>query len=195
MDPSQTQPTAVTGLLERARLGDEAALAHLMPLVYDELRVMARRQIRRGGRDATINTTALVHEAFVKLSEANEPNWNDRCHFMAVAATAMRHILIDHARRRTAHKRGQGAPHVSLDDLTFEDGGIPVETQAELLIAIDSALVELAHLSPRLARVVELRFFGGMTDQESAAILAVDPRTVRRDWVKARAWLHQALSA
>ena len=179
----------VTELLARHRGGDAEAMALLMPLVYEELRRLARRQVGGGGRDATLDTTALVHEAFVKLSESERPLWQDRCHFMALAATAMRQILVDHARRRSAGKRGGGVRPMPLDEAR-----IVVEEQAETLVAMDDALQELARLNPRLGQVVEFRFFGGMTNPEMAEALAVDERTVRRDWQKARAWLHQALS-
>lgn len=152
---------------------------------------MARRQLGpRGGTTPTLDTTALVHEAYLKLSAAEHPRWNDRCHFLAVAATAMRQILVDYARQRNAQRRGQGAPHVSLDQRE-----IAVDEQAESLVAVDRALDQLTALRPRLARVVECIFFGGMTQQEVATALDVTERTVRRDWVKARAWLHRELAA
>lgn len=178
----------VTRLLRRAREGDEHAFGELMESVYDELRVIARRQLRsrRGGE--TIQTTALVHEAFLKLSSGAEAEFADRCHFFAVAATAMRQILVDHARRHASEKRGGGWRRIDLDDARLD-----VESQTELLIEIDDALSKLAALEPRQTRVVECRFFAGMTEPETAQALGVTERTVRRDWVKARAWLHVEL--
>lgn len=158
-----------------------------MPLVYAELREIARRQMRRDSGN-TLQTTALVHEAFLKLSGGKPQEWNDRCHFLAVAATAMRQIVVDYARRRLSKKRGGGEKALTLDE-----NRIAVHDQAELLIAIDEALDRLGELDPRLSRVVECRFFGGMTEKEMAALLSIDERTVRRDWVKARAWLHREL--
>lgn len=186
MSPS---PEAITDLLHRHRQGDAQALGELMPAVYEELRRMARRQVRRGAGN-TLDTTALVHEAFLKLAGAKPPEWSDRCHFMAVAATAMRQIVVDYARSRQAQKRGSGQKALTLDE-----NRIAVSDQAETLLAIDQALDRLSQLDSRLSRVVECRFFGGMTEKEVAASLAIDERTVRRDWVKARAWLHKELGA
>ena len=178
----------VTRLLRRARGGDETALAELMSTVYDELRVIARRQLRGRGGGQTIQTTALVHEAFIKLSKNNEPEWVDRCHFFAVAATAMRQILVDHARRRASAKRGGNWSRID-----FEKVQLDVEEQTELLIEIDDALEKLSRVDARMTRVVECRFFAGMSDEETALALDVSERTVRRAWVKARAWLHVEL--
>ena len=180
---------AITSLLERHRQGDPGALAELMPVVYDELREIARRQVRKSGAH-TLDTTALVHEAYLKLSGAQAPDWADRCHFMAVAATAMRQILVDYARRSRTQKRGSGQRPLTLDE-----NRVSIAEQAETLIAIDRALERLGELDERLSRVVECRFFGGMTEKEIAASLELDERTIRRDWVKARAWLHRELGA
>lgn len=178
----------VTRLLHRVREGDEHALEELMETVYDELRVVARRQLRARSLGATIRTTALVHEAFIKLSRDEAPAFNDRCHFFAVAATAMRQILVDHARQRGSEKRGGGWRRID-----FEDARLDVADQTEMLLEIDDALRKLSALEPRWTRVVECRFFAGMTEIETAAALDVTERTVRRDWTKAKAWLHVEL--
>ena len=181
-------PPPVTHLLRRARDGDDRAVGELMASVYDELRVIARRQLRGRRPGDTIQTTALVHEAFLKLARGDNPEYADRCHFFAVAATAMRQILVDHARRRASEKRGGGWRQVDL-----EGARLDVESQTELLLEIDDALEKLSALDPRLTRVVECRFFAGMTEPETAQALGITERTVRRDWVKARAWLHVEL--
>ena len=178
----------VTRLLERMKGGDEAALDTLMHTVYDELRRIASRQLRRGASDGMLQTTALVHEAFLRLARHENPAWNDRCHFFAVAATAMRQILVDHARRRGSEKRGGGWKRIDLDKAQLD-----VDEQTEMLIEIDDALAKLSELEPRLTRVVECRFFAGMTEEETAAALGITDRTVRRDWIKARGWLHLRL--
>ena len=162
----------------------------LMPAVYSELHRIAHRQLRRQPRGHTLNTTAVVHEAFLKLSDGASPDFNDRAHFFAVSANAMRNILVDYARRRGAQKRGGDRVAVTL-----EDGDVRVEDQRELLIGLDEAMTRLSELNPRLTQVVECRFFGGMTEEETAAALGVTSRTVRRDWTKARAWLHRELES
>ncbi|MEM9556756.1 MAG: ECF-type sigma factor [Acidobacteriota bacterium] len=186
-----TDRAEITALLARLGQGDRDAYDHLLPLVYDELRRLARRQIGSHHPDATptLDTTALVHEVFLKLAAADSPQWNDRCHFLAVASTAMRQILIDYARRRSAQRRGRGVQH-----LTLERREIAIDEQAESLVAVDEALDRLRALSPRLAKVVVYTFFGGMTHEETATALDVTERTVRRDWAKARAWLHRELA-
>jgi RNA polymerase sigma factor (TIGR02999 family) len=167
---------------------DGGSFDDLVPVVYDELRVLASSQLRRLRPGDTLDTTALVHEAYLKLCEA-DPRWESRRHFFATAAKVMRHLLVDAARRRSALKRGGDAPHLPLR----EDDTVLVQ-EAETVLAIDGALRSLAARSPRLARVVECRFFGGMDDAEVAQVLGVTERTIRRDWVKARAWLHQRLA-
>ncbi|AHG88766.1 RNA polymerase sigma factor [Gemmatirosa kalamazoonensis] len=162
-------------------------LDRLMPAAYDELRRIARRELRRRPDD-TLRTTALVHEAYLKLADADGAVWRDRPHFLAIASVAMRRILVDQARERCAVKRGGGRRAVTLDD-----DGIAVDEQAESLLALDEALTRLAATEPRLAHVVECRFFGGLSEEETAASLGVTARTVRRDWVKARGLLHRAL--
>ena len=163
-------------------------LERLMPLAYDELRRIAHRELRRRPNE-TLRTTALVHEAYLKLADADGVAWRDRPHFLAIASVAMRHILIDQARERCAAKRG-GAHGARV---TLDEEGIAVEQQAEGLIALDEALTRLAATDPRLAQVVECRFFGGLSEEETADALGITSRTVRRDWVKARGLLLRAL--
>jgi RNA polymerase sigma factor (TIGR02999 family) len=160
----------------------------LLPLVYDELRRIAHRQLRAERTDHTLSTTALVHEAYVKLADQTRAQWNDRAHFFAVAAVAMRRILVDYARKRQAEKRGGGVRPVTLDD-----AAALIEDRADALLAVDEALTRLAGIDERLSRVVECRFFGGLTEEETATALRVTARTVRRDWVKAKGWLYQEL--
>lgn len=179
----------VTELLHQAGAGDPTAAAAVFPLVYDELRQLAHRQLRRESSGHSLNTTALVHEAYLKLVDQTRAQIRDRAHFFAVAATAMRRILVDHARRHGAAKRGAGARRVPLE---MVDGLAPDE-RADLLVALDTALVRLAALDERQARVVECRFFGGLTEEETAEALGTSTRTVKRDWAKARSWLYQAL--
>jgi RNA polymerase sigma factor (TIGR02999 family) len=190
IDPPRELPDAidVTELLADLRAGRREAFDQILPLVYNELRRTARRELGVRPSD-TLSSTALVHELYLKFSRSRA-DWRDRAHFLGVAAVAMRHILVDRARRRTADKRGGNHRHVSLaDDLTAAD------TQAESLLELHEALDQLAILDERLARVVECRFFGGMTEQETAEALQVTARTIRRDWVKARGLLFQALQA
>ena len=178
----------ITGLLLAWRAGDRGALDRLFPLVYDALRGIAHRQLRGEHPDRTLGTTALVHEVYLKLVDQTRVQWTDRGHFFAVAARAMRRILVDQARRRGALKRGGASRPVSLTDVP-----VAVEERAETLIALDEALSELSELDERLSRVVECRFFGGLTEEETAEALGVTGRTVRRDWTKAKGWLQRAL--
>ena len=181
---NEPTPEEIARLLERMREGDRSALDELLPLVYDELRRIARGQRHRIGGELTVNTTALVHEAYLKLSQGKAQGFSDRGHFFAVAATAMRQLLIDEAKRHATKKRGCGHRPISLDSVE-----VGIERQAESLLELDRALVRLGEASPRLLRVVECRFFGGLTETETAEALSITDRTVRRDWVKARAWL------
>jgi RNA polymerase sigma factor (TIGR02999 family) len=174
----------VTVLLRAARGGDREALDRLMPLVYDELRAMARRQIGREREGHTLHATALVHEAYFKLASGGF-DAGDRAHFLAIAARAMRQVLVDHARTRDAKKRGGGWARTTLGDAHAAAGFRPDE-----MIALDDALEQL---DPRQRQVVEMRFFAGMEEKEIADVLGVTDRTVRRDWVKARAWLYRRL--
>jgi RNA polymerase sigma-70 factor, ECF subfamily len=179
----------VTELLHRARAGDGDASAAVFPLVYDELRQLAHRQLSRESTGHTLSTTALVHEAYLKLVDQRHARVTDRSHFFAIAATAMRRILVDHARRHRAGKRGAGAKRVPLDSVDV----LAPDERADLLVALDTALLKLATLDLRQARVVECRFFGGLTEDETAEALDVSARTVKRDWAKARGWLFQEL--
>lgn len=178
----------ITELLLDLGRGDERAADVLVPLVYDELRRIASRQLSRESAGHTLTPTGLVHEAYLRLVDQTRAQWVNRAQFFAVAARLMRRILVDHARKVRAGKRGGG-----WERLALEDAEIPVEERAAELIALDDALERLAALNPRLSQVVECRFFGGMTEEETAAALGVTDRTVRRDWVKAKGWLHQEL--
>ncbi|MEM8933790.1 MAG: ECF-type sigma factor [Acidobacteriota bacterium] len=186
---------SLTELLGRFRAGDPVATERLVPLVYGELRRVARRQRigRLGrGRDATLDTTAVVHEVFLKLNRGAQPEWRDRAHFYAVAARAMRQIVTDHARGRSAEKRGGAAADLPLDEALV---GPSDRRQTAWILDLDRALDELGQRAPRLAQVVEYRFFGGMTSEEIGEVLGTSTRTVRRDWEKARALLHRQLDA
>jgi RNA polymerase sigma factor (TIGR02999 family) len=177
----------ITGLLVAIRQGDSTAMDRLLSLVYDDLKRRAHHQLGQA-RDAALSTTGLVHEAYLKLVAAPQTDWQDRNHFFAVASKAMRSVVVDYARRRTAIKRGGLAQRVELDESLVRVG----ENAAEI-VAIDEALERLAQLDARLAQLVELRFFGGLSIDETAEMLRVSERTVKRDWTKARTWLHQFL--
>jgi len=161
-----------------------------MPIVYEHLRVIARHQIARRGGGGTLSTTGLVHEAYLKLVAQSRLTWSDRAHFFALASVAMRHVLVDRAKARLARKREGGLHRVTLDNER-----IPGGDQSEMMLEINDALERLETVDPRLARVVECRFFGGLSDDETAEALGITKRTVQRDWVKARMLLHRALSA
>jgi RNA polymerase sigma factor (TIGR02999 family) len=175
----------ITELIVELREGEERAWESLLPMVYEELRRVAHRQLQQQGPGHTLNTTALVHEAYIRLADGARLSLVDRAHFFAVAARAMRHVLIDHARKHSTAKRGGDWQQIPLDEAE-----ISVEARADTLLALDAALSQLMDMNERLARVVECRFFGGMTDEETAAALGVTDRTVRRDWTKARLWLY-----
>lgn len=177
----------VTALLLAWRAGDEAALARLTPLVHDELRRIARRCLRGERANHSLPATALVHEAYVRLVDAREVNWQNRSHFLAMAARLMRRVLVDVARARGRQKRGGGALQVTLTD------GLRSTEQPFDVTALDSALDALAAIDPRRSQVVELRFFGGLSVAETAAVLNLSPETVMRDWKLARAWLRREL--
>jgi RNA polymerase sigma factor (TIGR02999 family) len=179
----------VTRLLQTLREGSDTVVDALFDRVYEELRALAHRQLNRLRPGQTLNTTALVHEAYLKLVDQSEADWEDRTHFFAVAAKAMRHIIINYARKKSAEKRGG-----EDDPVPFDERIMAPQDSAEALITVDRALDQLAEQDERMAKVVELRFFGGLTQKESAAALDVSPRTVRRDWKAARAWLSKALS-
>jgi RNA polymerase sigma-70 factor (ECF subfamily) len=182
--------TEVTQALQRLSQGETDALEHVLPLVYDQLRAVARRALRGERPDHTLTPTALVHEAYLKLVQLEQVTWQGRSHFFAACASEMRRVLIDHARRRTAEKRGAGAEHVPLENAFAAAHERPAE-----LLALDEALVRLAALDPRQARVVECRFYAGMDVDETAEALGTSPATVKRDWTAARAWLNRELQA
>ena len=180
-------PANVTTLLVAWNDGDEAALERLMPIVYAELRRLARRHLAHEHGERP-QTTALVHEAYLRLVDQRAVRWQNRAHFYAIAARLMRRILIDHARARLCDRRGGGAAHVTLD------AAAEVSSQrADELVALDDALQRLAEVDARKSRVVELRFFGGMSVEETAEVLGVSTVTVMRDWSTAKAWLHRAI--
>ena len=180
--------TGLTQLLLEARGGGASALDRVFPFVYDRLRAIAHAHLGQDGEGRTVSTTALVHEAYLKLIDADRLEWQDRVHFFSLASRAMRQILIDYARRYSSAKRGGELQRVDLDDVQ-----IAVADRADTLVSLDAALSRLAEMSPRLAQVVELRFFGGLTVEDTAKVLGMTDRTVRRDWIKARGWLHNEL--
>jgi RNA polymerase sigma factor (TIGR02999 family) len=185
---------AVTELVQAVDRGDRAALDELFPLIYRELAILARQQRRTWHGDLSLDTSALVHEMYLKVvGQARMPS-NSRAHFFAVAAKAMRHILCNHARDRRRHKRGGGIPHLRL--APGEDVATQVQLsdeQTDVLTALDDALLELQRVAERQARVVECRFFGGMSIEDTATALGISPRTVKRDWTFARAWLQREM--
>ena len=180
----------ITALLRRHHAGDRQAYDELLSLVYDHLRRIARGQLARGWRSTTLTPTALVHEVYVQLANETGVEWQHRSHFFAISARAMRRVLVDHARERNAQKRAGGRPHLALHEIQ-----IGVDTQAELIVAVDEALTSLERFNARLARVVECRYFAGLTEDETASALGTSLRTVQRDWMRARAWLLKALGA
>jgi RNA polymerase sigma factor (TIGR02999 family) len=180
----------ISALLRAHRGGDRGALDQLMPLVYGDLRRLARRQLQDdAGRGRTLDTTGLVHEAYLRLAERSRASWEGRGHFFAVCARAMRQIVVDYARERRAAKRGGGVPAVTLDD-----AAAAVDSRAAEILAVDEALASLGALDPRLPQVVECRFFAGLTEEETAEALGLPLRTVQRDWARARAWLRRTMT-
>lgn len=177
-------PDEVTQLLAAWQRGERQAFDRLVPLIYPELKHLARRQLARGRRGLTLDTTALVHEAYVKLAEHCRVGLADRRHFYGVASRTMREIVVDHARARVSQKRGGGVAPLPLDDCD-----IPVQREAEALLAVDAALGKLEALEPRLAEVVEHRFFAGLTVSETAHVMGLSTASVDRAWRRARAWL------
>ncbi len=184
----QPQPGQITRLLARARDGDEDALDELFPLVYEILRRISHRQLRKRAANQSLRTTELVHEAYMKLAPGTDVEWEDRAHFFGVAARAMRQVLMDRARRRSAAKRGGDRTRITLSDRHAN-----FQVRWDQLLALDEALDHLNRLNERLHRVVELRFFGGMMQREIARLLGISTRTVERDWAKARLFLHREL--
>lgn len=179
----------VTRVLNRWRDGDDQALDDLLAAVYPELRRMAARQLRGERANHSLQPTALVHEVFLRLVDQNQVSWQNRAHFLAIASRLARRVLVDHARKRAAWKRGLGVRPVNIDDVDVADGN----DAGPDLVALDEALVRLAALDARQARVVELRFFGGLSIEETAAVLNLSPGTVKRDWTTARLWLFSEL--
>jgi RNA polymerase sigma factor (TIGR02999 family) len=180
----------VTQLLVAYREGDRDAFERLVPIVYDDLRRIARAHLRRNRAGHTLNTTVLVHEAYLRLVDQTRAQWEDRQHFLSVCARAMRQIIISNARKHAAAKRGGGERRVTLDE-----GRIAGNEDAEWLLSLDRALERLAARNERLARVVECRYFAGLSERETADALQTSLRTVQRDWMRARAWLREDLGA
>jgi RNA polymerase sigma factor (TIGR02999 family) len=179
----------VTQILREWSGGDRDAPERLMPLVYDEMRRLARSFLARERDGHTFQPTALVNEAYLRLVDQTRVNWQNRAHFYGIASSMMRRVLIDHARAHATEKRGGVAVHLSIDDVQ-----VPVEKRAASFLALDEALEKLAQMDPRKARIVEMRFFGGLSDEEIAEVLGVSSRTVLRDWKTARLWLYRELS-
>jgi len=190
--PGEPAVGDVSKLLRAWSEGDRSALERLTPIVYDELHRLARRYMRRERPGQTLQTTALVNEAYMRLVDYKRMQWQDRAHFFAVSAQLMRRILVERARRRNL-KRGGGAPHVSLEDAAVVGGNRAADPGGNL-VALDDALNALAQLDPRKVQVVEMRFFGGLTLEETAEVLKVSPVTVRRDLRTAKAWLFRELT-
>jgi RNA polymerase sigma factor (TIGR02999 family) len=186
----------VTELLDRWNQGDVAARDALMPLVYDELRRVARRKLAGQHSDHTLQATALVHEAYMRLVNRKQAQWQDRTHFFALAAQMMRQILVDHARSHNAAKRGGGAISVTLDEESGGAAGTSIAGSSIVdLIDLDTALKKLAELDPRQSQLVELRFFGGLSIEEAAQAINISPATGKREWATARVWLHHAMTS
>ena len=188
MKTSNEQNKRVTQLLIAWGNGDKSALDELLPLVYDELRRLARQYMRRERPGNTLQTSALVNEAYLRLIDQRDVRWQNRAHFYGIAAQLMRRILVDHARKRSYQKRGGGAHRVTL-----EEGLIVSDERAGDIVALDDALNSLADIDQRQSRIVELRFFAGLSIEETAEVLAVSPGTVMRDWTFAKAWLRRAI--
>jgi RNA polymerase sigma factor (TIGR02999 family) len=185
-----TEKQDVTKLLKKAQAGDRESLDRLLPLIYDELRRVAAHQLQKERGDHTLQATALVHEAYLRLLEQREVDWTNRAHFFSIAAEMMRRILVNYAIQRNAQKRGDGVTRLSLDEaISFSD-----EKEFDL-VALDDALKQLAKYDPDAARIVELRFFGGLTIEETAEVLNISESTVKREWKTAKAWLKTAVSS
>lgn len=187
--PPPASPNEITELLNACSNGEREAFDRLIPLVYDDLRAIAHRRLARERADHTLNTTGIVHEAYIKLVPQAAATWRDRAHFFAVSSKVIRDLLIDHARERKAAKRGGGAVHLPISD---EQHG--KEARTVELLALDEALSKLGEMDPRLEKVVEFRFFGGLTMVETAEALGTSLRTAEREWRRARAYLYRALS-
>jgi RNA polymerase sigma factor (TIGR02999 family) len=184
-----SMPGEITQILREVRSGSREANDRLIPLVYRELRRIASAHLRRESADSTLQPTALVHEAYLRLIDIDRMDWQDRSHFFSVASTLMRRILVDHARASRAGKRGGGT-----DTILIEEAFLPSPGRAPEILALDDALEHLARLDERQAKIVEMRFFGGMTEEETGNVLGISARTVKRDWRMAKAWLYKELS-
>jgi len=192
MDRESPYPADVTRILHEWKDGNREALDRLIPIVYEELRTIASRQLAREWRHDRLQTTTVVNEAYVKLFAQRQVDWQNRGHFFALAAQLMRRILVDHARRELREKHGGGAVHVELNEALSK----PAEQPLDVLdaVALDAALQKLEALDPGQGRIVELRFFGGLTVEETAAALGISPATVKREWAVAKGWLYRELT-
>ena len=186
---SQPSTHEVTQLLIDWSNGDKAALDKLMPLIHEELRRLAHNYMSRERPDHTLQTTALVNEAYLRLVNRKDVHWQNRTHFFAIAATSMRNILVDHARSHAYAKRGGGAHKTELDEAM-----VASQKRAAEVLALDDVLKEFAQVDPRQSRIVELRFFGGLTIEETAEVLGLSPATIKREWSTAKAWLYHQLA-
>jgi RNA polymerase sigma factor (TIGR02999 family) len=186
---ASSPPNEISRLLADWAEGDQAALAKLMPLVYEELRRLAHHYMSRERPDHTLQTTALVNEAYLRLVDQKHARWQNRAQFFGIAAQLMRRILVDHARSHAYAKHGGGVPKIPLDDIAV----LSPERSSEV-IALDEALKNLAKVDPRKSRIVELRYFGGLSVEETAELLGISPITVKRDWIVAKTWLHREIS-
>ena len=186
---------SISHVLQELSAGNRGAFDELFPLVYDELHLIAERRRQRWDGDETLNTTALVNEAYLKLVDQSAPDWQSRAHFLAVASTAMRQILMDYAKRKRAAKRGGRRPHVALQEIeaALHEAEDPSGVRDEVLVALDDALRRLDQRDQRQTKIVECRFFGGMSIEDTAEALGVSPATVKRGWSMAQAWLYRDL--
>ena len=192
MDEGTPPAAEITRILHDWKDGNREALDRLIPIVYDELRTLASRQLAREWRHDRLQTTIVVNEAYLKLFDQREVDWQNRGHFFAIAAQLMRRILVDHARRALREKHGGGAIHVEIADALSRSTDPPLDVLDAL--ALDAALQKLEVLDPDQGRIVELRFFGGLTVEETAAVLGISPATVKREWAVAKGWLYRELT-
>ena len=192
---AETKQYGVDRLLQEMKAGNREAFSNLLPLVYDELHDIASRHRRHWDGEETLNTTALIHEAYLRLADQSAPEWQSYPHFLAVASTAMRQVLLDYAKRKRAAKRGGNAPHISLQEIeaALQDPSFGDDARSAALIALDKSLKKLEAINDRQSRVVECRFFGRMTLEDTATALGIAPATVGRDWTTAKAWLYRDL--
>lgn len=186
---SASSPPEVTRLLVQLTDGNRTVLDELLPLIYDELRRLASHYLRRERSDHTLQATALVHEAYMRMVDQSRVRWQNRAHFFGVSAQMMRRILVDHARRHAAEKRGSGGEKLALEDVS----GLSIAPDKDM-VALDDALNRLAEFDPQQARVVEMKYFGGLTIEEIAEVLDISPATVKREWATAKAWLFRELT-